>query len=1041
MNLPKFAVKNPVATIMLMLLVLIMGFVSFTNLSLDLIPNMNPPVVAVMTTYPGSAPQEIEEMVTKPIEEVVAASQGLKTMQSQSSSNVSLVIAQFDWGTDMSEVREDLSGKLERLSLGEEIEKPVLLKFDPTMMPVIQFAIANGANLSAIQDKVDNDLVPQLQNIDGVASVDVQGGFEEEIIVDLNQEQLKKYNLTQDKITQLIQGNNLTYPGGMLEDGEKKLNLRILGKVDSLENLRQLPVSIIPQADAMKIVTLDDVAEIKPAQKEVDSLIRSNGSQSLMVSIQKEGTANTAEVSQKVRDKVAQIEEENPAWDFVISSDQGEIIEKSVANVGSSLLYGALFAILVILLFLRSAGSTLIVALAIPFSVIATFVMMYFSGISLNIMSLGGLALGVGMLVDNAIVVIENIHRHLILGKTRTEAAISGAYEVAGAITSSTLTTIAVFLPVVFIGGFVGELFRELAMTVTFSLTGSLLVALTVIPALSAILMKAEKTAPPKENRIYKNIITWALNNRVTTVGLVLLVFLSSFVLIPKIGTEFMPSQDEGMFNIELKLPEGTALDKTAQSVREVEEAALDVAEVEVVTASIGNGNMFGSSSAEQNRASLTVGLSAQQERSRSTKEVMDELETTLNNLSLTKNMELNFKETNSMESMSGTPSTVEVMISGKDPDLLQEYADNLTSRMDDIKEIDEAANSLEVSRPEFQFIVDKEKAFQNGLTSFQIASFINNSLNGDVATKISSNGQEEDVRVKVAGLQNSKEAIENLTISSPSGQNIALKELGTVTEGEGPVTIVRENQQEVVTLNLSYSGTDLGTVSNKVQTEIDQMIDDLDIKEDLYSVKISGTSEMMDEAFSDLLMVMVLAIIFVYMIMASLFGSFIYPLIILVTLPLSLIGVAGGLFAAGHAFGITAFIGIIILAGIVVNNAIVFIDYTNKLITRGLAVREALIEAGLTRFRPIMMTALTTILGLMPLAVGLGEGTEIQAPMAVAVIGGLLSSTLLTLVVIPVVFSLIETFRGLRKKMRFIMDKLDEFENEEDDKQVVTAK
>lgn len=1039
MNLPRFAVKNPVATIMVMMLIIILGVVSWTNLPLDLMPDMNPPIVAVMTSYPGAGPEEVKEMVTKPIEQVVGASQGLKTMTSQSSTGVSLIIAQFDWGVDTSEIREDLASRLGRIQLAEGVDEPTLLKFDPSMMPIMQFTVADGEDIAGLQNKVENNILPQLQNIEGVASVSVSGGYNEEVLVQLDQKKMEQFHLSQEQITQLIQGNNLTYPGGMVSGEDEKLNLRIMGKVDSIESLRQLPVSLTPADGTVKVVKLVDIAQVDLAQKDMTTLARSNGQESLMVSIQKEGTANTAQVSKEVQTKMNELSSDNPDLKFSVASDQGEIIEKSVSNVGSSLLYGALFAVLVISIFLRSAGSTLIIALSIPFSVIATFVMMFFSGLSLNIMSLGGLALGVGMLVDNAIVVLENIYRHMALSKSRAEAAIKGTYEVAGAITSSTLTTIAVFLPVVFIGGMVGELFKELAMTVSFSLAASLLVALTVIPCLAVLLINPGKLKSRRESTIYKNIITWALNNRLVTLGLVVLLFLGSLVMVPRIGTEFLPAQDEGMFNIDIKLSEGSTLNQTLKVVEEVEQAAKNIPEIDILTATIGGGSGFSGYSTEENTAAINVKLTGSKERSKSTAKIMTELKQNL--ASLGKDVSLNFQETNSLAAMSGEPSAVEVRIAGQDMTEIKKYADELKKRVANVKEINEITDSLETSKPEYQFVVDKEKALANGLTSYQIASFIYDSLNGQVATKISSGGLEKDVRVKISGLQNTKESIENLTMKTPAGNTVALKNLGSVEKGQSPVTIDRENQNDVITLSMAFSDSDLGTVSGEVQAEIDKMVDDLAIDRNLNTIELSGGTEMMNDAFDDLTLAMFLAVIFVYIIMASLFGSFLYPLIILFTLPLALIGVTGGLLVSGDSFGITAFIGVIILAGIVVNNAIVFVDYAGKLIREGTAVREALIRTGLTRLRPILMTALTTILGLAPLAAGLGEGTEIQAPMAIAVIGGLFSSTVLTLIVIPVLLSIVENFRGFRKKMRFIFEKLDEFEKEDQKKQIVTAK
>ena len=1032
MNLPKLAVKRPVTTIMMMLLVLLLGVVSLTGLKMDLMPNMNPPVIAVMTTYPGAGPEEVAEMVSKPIEETVGTSQGLKTLQSRSSSNASLIIAEFEWGTDISEVREDLSTKLARVQLNDGIEKPMLVKFDPTMMPIIQFTVSNGSGLEKVQELVEEDLVPTLQNIDGVASVNVSGGFTEEIAVKLNQELMQKNKLTQEQIVQLIQGNNLAYPGGTVENEDEKLNLRVLGKVDEIEALKLLPVSV---TNEMNVVTLGDIAEIELIKKGITSIARTNSKESLLVNIQKDGLANTAEVSQNVREKLDELQRDHKNLEFTISSDQGEIIEKSVSNVSQALLFGAIFAVVIIFVFLRSPVSTLIIGIAIPFSVVATFVLMYFSGMSLNIMSLGGLALGVGMLVDNAIVVIENIYRHLSLEKTRKQAAIEGAKEVASAITSSTLTTLAVFLPIVFVGGLVGELFKELALTVTFSLVASLVVALTVVPTLAGLLLKEGKIKVQKENRFYKKVITWSLSHRVAVLGLAFLILIGSILLVPKVGTELMPTQDEGMFTIDVSLPEGATFDQTVDVVKAVENETQSQSDVDIVTTTIGNDDPFQASvlGASENKGSVTVKLVDSENRSKSTEHVMKDVENNLENQF--ENVDLTFNISNSMQAMSGMPNSIEILISGEEISKIHEYTDELSERLDKIESITDISDGIDTAKPEYQLRVNKEQAFKYGLTTYQVASYINSQLQGEVATKISDNGVETDVRVAVAEVKNSKEAIENLMIPTPMGTEIAVKDIAEVVKDNGPITVVRENQNDVVMITASFEGTDMGTVSSEVQIEVDDMVKDLDIDEDNYTVKLTGPNEMMDDAFSSLQIALILAIIFVYMIMASQFESLIHPFIIMFALPLSITGVILGLLLTDYAFGMTAFIGIIILVGIVVNNAIVFIDYTNQLRKEGMNVREALITAGVTRLRPIIMTALTTILGLLPLAIGTGEGSEIQAPMAVAVIGGLFTSTVLTLVVIPVIYSLVESMKGFRKKWKLALEKLNEVEEEIEEK------
>lgn len=1016
MKIPKFAVKNPVTTMMMMCLVLILGFVSLTGLRLELMPNINPPVLAVMTTYPGAAPEEVAEMVTKPLEEVIGTSSGLSTMQSRSSSNSSLIIAQYEWGADISEIREDLNTSLGMIRFPDGVIDPMLVKFDPTMMPIIQMAVSNGEDMAHLQEMVNDVVVPQLQSIDGVASVSVTGGFDEEIVVLLEEEALRKSNLTQAQVVQLIQGNNLTFPGGVIEEEGEKLSFRILAKVESVEELRELPISIDQSGGELAVVTLADIAEVTLAQKDVSSVARTNGKESMLISIQKEATANTVSVSNDVQERLELIKDKNSDLQFSVSNDQGEIIEQSVTNVMLALVLGGIFAVLVIFVFLRSIKSTIIVGIAIPFSVISTFVLMYFTGMSLNIMSLGGLALGVGMLVDNAIVVIENIYRHLSKGKPRKEAAISGAIEVSGAVTASMLTTLSVFLPIVFIGGMVGDLFKELALTVSFSLLASWIVALTVVPTLAGLWLKSEKIKEHKQNRFYKNVITWALDHRWVTVLITGAVLIVSLVLVPQVGSELLPSQDEGIFMVDVELPAGATKDRTLEVVTDIEKELMKLSEVDVITASVGTGDAIraAATGSGENSGSLTVKLISASERSHSTEKVMNDFEDNLQ--AINEDATVTFSESSSMEAMSGGSSQIDIMLQGHDKKQLEEYSKELRERLSNEGVFRKVTDSVQEGKPEYQFIVDKNAALKNGLTSYQVATFINQSLQGTVAANIF----DTDVRVKMDGVSNSKEAIENLTMTTQMGREVTLGEIGEVVRGDGPVTIVRENQQDSVVVSSVFEGQDMGTVSSTIQTIIDETIEDLAINTDQYEIKVAGGAEMMDEAFADLLLVVVLAIIFVYMVMASQFESFLQPLIIMFSLPLAVIGVVFGLLVTGYAFGITAFLGIIILVGIVLNNAIVYIDYANQLRDEGLSVRDALIQAGLTRLRPIIMTALTTILGLMPLAIGLGEGSELQAPMAVAVIGGLLSATVLTLVVIPVIYSLFASMSSnIGKKLK----------------------
>ncbi|WP_161568186.1 efflux RND transporter permease subunit [Anaerobacillus alkaliphilus] len=1010
MIIPKIAVKRPVTTIMMMLVVILLGIVSLTGLRVELMPNINPPVLAIMTTYPGAGPEEVAETVTKPIEEIVGTSSGLEMVQSRSASNSSLIIAQYAWGTDISEIRDDLTSSLGMVQLPANAMNPMMVKFDPTMMPIIQVAISNGEDSEHLQTMVEEVILPQLQSIKGVASVNVTGGFEEEILVTLTEEALSEHNLTQQQVVQMIQANNLTMPGGVIEEAGEKLNLRVLAKVETVEQLSLLPVSITMGEEEMTVVTLGDIANVRLAQKDVTSISKTNGSESILLSIQKEASGDTVGVSTEVQKRLDTIQSNYPELTVLVTMDQGEVIQQSVSNVLKALLFGAIFAIVVILLFLRSIKATIIVGIAIPFSIISTFVLMYFTGISLNIMSLGGLALGVGMLVDNAIVVLENIYSHLAKHKSRKEAAIKGTSEVAGAVTASMLTTLAVFLPIVFVGGMVGDLFKDLSFTVAFSLIASWAVALTVVPVFASVLLKPEKVKAKKELRFYKTILRWVLSHRLVTLLITGAVLVGSLALTPQIGTELMPVQDEGAFTINVELEEGATFEKTLAVIEEIEKELLTISEVDVFSSSVGNADamMSAVTGSGENAGSITVNLVSGGERSKETSEMIIEVEEKISDLKELAQISIN--ESNSMAAMSGARNEIEVMILGNNRTVVEEYTTELSERLMETNGITFVTDSIQEGKPEYQFTINKNEAFKYGLTAAQIGSFVNEALQGKVAATIF----DTQVRVHMADVSNSKEAIENLIMKTPAGQEVALKDIGEITRGTGPVTVVRENQQDSVIVTATFEGIDLGTASRGVQTTINEMISELNIDTGQYTIKTAGGAEMMSDAFSRMALAVLLAIALVYMVMASQFESLRQPFIIMFTLPLAVIGVILGLFVTGSSFGITAFLGIIILVGIVLNNAIVFIDYTNQLRDSGLSVNDSLVQAGSSRLRPIIMTALTTMLGLLPLAIGSGEGTEIQAPMAIAVIGGLMTSTLLTLVVIPVIYSL---FAGKKRK------------------------
>ena len=755
------------------------------------------------------------------------------------------------------------------------------------------------------------------------------------------------------------------------------------------------------------------------------------------LTIQKQSGYNTVQVAKKVKSEMAKIAKEIPVeigYEMIL--DQSDFIEFSINNVKNNAITGGIIAVMVIYLFLQNLRSTLVIGLSIPISIIATFVLVYFSNITLNMMSLGGLALGIGMLVDNSIVVLENIYSHRIKGKDPETAAIWGTNEVAMAITASTLTTVAVFLPIVFVQGMTAQLFKQLALTVTFSLLSSLFVALTIVPLLSSRLMtqidvaeifseedskkgilsllKKFKDLYVRVEQKYSNLLKWSLAHRKAVIIPLVMLFVISMALVPLIGAEFLPHSDAGSISISVKLPYGTNLDETDRFVSELVDRIKEIPEIEGIMESIGSaGGMAGLSGSDSSEASITLQLVPLNERQRSAEEVAEEIRKITMDMA---GAEIKVRAVSSMDFVGGgSLESIAIEITGDDLDELDEIAREVSEIVKATPGAREVKTSLDEGKPELVIKIDRDKATMYGLTSAQIAQTINSAISGSVATKYKVGGDEIDVVIKSdKELVDDISKVQDLLIPSATGAFLTLRDVAKVEKSTGPVSIVRQNQARQVTVTGTVVGRDIGTVNREIQ----QKLNELHLPEG-YSIKMGGEQEQMMESFSDMLLVFVLAVILVYMVMAAQFESLKHPFVIMFTVPLALIGVVLALLLTGHTINIISLIGVIMLAGIVVNNAIVLIDFINQLRESGMSRNEAIITAGPARLRPILMTTLTTVLGLVPLSLGIGEGGELGAPMAVSVIGGLTFSTLLTLIVIPVVYTIFEDWGDILARYR----------------------
>lgn len=1008
MKLSDFSIKRSVTTAMIILMVLLIGSVALSRLSLDLFPDITFPGAAIITTYEGVGSEEIENLITKQIESSVATVEGVEGITSTSSMGSSTVVVEFNWGRDMDFAVQDLREQVDlisSMSLPENADSPMIFKFDPSMIPIMNYGVsAQGLEIDELKEEVDDELIPRLERISGVAQVNMQGGLTREIIVSLKRDRLNHYNLDFDTITNIVRAENVNVSAGDVLQGDKEFLVRTVGKFSNLDEIRNINV---PVGNGQ--IKLSDVAEVRDGFADLTTLSRTNGERSLSLSIQKQTDANTVEVASAVREEIDQIRNDYPNYSFSIAMDQSEFIENSIASVSQNAVLGGLLAVIILFLFLRNIRSTIIIATAMPISIIGTFILMYFAGVNLNVISLGGLALGVGMLVDNGVVVLENIYRYRSMGEGKIEAAREGASEVGMAIAASTVTTVVVFLPIVFVEGMAGQLFKDLALTVAFSLIASLMVALTLIPMLASKILKVKPKELDKNNkegrikRIYRGALSRALKHRWVFVLLLVILLVGSFALAPQLGFEFMPSTDRGAFSVSYELPVGTALSRSNEVSTEIESALMNIEEVKTIIATVGSGSQRMSTSTSSHLGNISVDLVDLAERDRSTAEVMEEIRQSIN----IPDVDLSVEE---QQGMSGGGAPVNVKLLGDDLDILERESAKAVAAIEDIEGLREIEDSFSEGQPEYQIKVNRSIASRFGLNVSQIANTVRTAINGSTATRYEVAGDEYDIRVRLEEDQiEQMSQVPELNIQTAAGQMIPLSRIASLEITEGPVEILRKDQERHSEITADIHGVDLATVMDQIQSRLSEVE-----LPDGYRFSYEGEFADMQESFSSLGMAFGLAIILIYMVMASQFESLVHPFTIMFTIPLAVIGVIFGMYLTNSIVSVASILGLITLAGIVVNNAIVMVDYINQLRRKGTEKIEAIITAGTVRLRPIMMTALTTILGLLPIAMGIGEGSESTQPMGIVIVSGLTFATFLTLFVIPIFYSLVTDLRAV---------------------------
>jgi HAE1 family hydrophobic/amphiphilic exporter-1 len=1024
MRITETVVKRPVAAFMAVLVILILGFVSLSKMQVDLLPDIQLPTAVVVTTYPGASSEEIETMITKPIEKEIAGVENIKSISSSSEANVSMITVSFNWGTDLDTAVTDVREKVDMVKkrLPDDADEPLVIKFDPSMMPVLIYGMT-GDRDPLLMKQIGEDMIEKkLERVAGVSSVQVVGGVERQIRVLLSPQKMNGYGISIGQVMQVLAANNLNLPGGTVDYGSRELIVRTTGEFESVDEIKELAVANRQGA----IIKLSDIAEVKDATEDIKTHSRINDYEGLRILIQKSSDANTVAVANGVKKELEAIKKELPKGiELYQILDQSDFINRSIKNVTSSAIQGGLLAVIVLYLFLHNFRSTVVIAFSIPISIIATFVVMYFSGITLNLISLGGLALGIGMLVDNSIVVLENIYHHRELGLNGMEAASVGANEVTLAIAASTLTTVAVFLPIVFVKGLAGILFKEMSLTITFSLLSSLIVAITIVPLLSSRLIKVTSAEEKKQgflarifdgmDRFYNSVdekygklLAWALGHRKIVILAIVALLVISVAAVPLVGTEFFPETDEGRISISVEYPLGTKVEKTDELVKSIERIVASIPEVQMYSSQVGTDTKksFLGTAGSGEIASIDVRLVPVSERKRSTKDVVEEIRQKIGEVPGAK-IEINSATMMSTISSatSGSSKPVQVAIKGDDFATLENLAEKIKAIVKKVPGTRDVETSVDEGRPEVQIKVDKDRASYYGLDASQVAQTVRIAINGVEATKYRVAGTEVEVNVQLDELsRKTLEDLEGMTLMSPTGVNVPLRNIARFTITEGPNVISREDQERVVYVTADIYRRSLGEVTNDIRSAISSV----NLPEG-YSISFEGQNKEMTESFADLFQALLLAVFLVYAVMAAQFESFLHPFTIMFAIPFCTTGVVFGLLISRRAFSLPAYIGIIMLAGIAVNNAIVLVDYINQLRAKGKTVREAIVEAGPRRLRPIMMTTLTTVLGLLPLALGIGEGSEIQAPLAVTVMGGLTVSTLLTLVVVPVLYSIFE--------------------------------
>lgn len=1057
MNIARWSVNKPVAVTMRIAALVLLGAICVTKLPIDLLPKVTIPTVAVVTQWPNVAPEEMETQITRPVEQAVSSAPNINNVSSVTVEGVSTVRVQFNWGTDIGQGAIDVLQLVQRARQAfpndPTLNTPIVYKYDPSTLPILIFGVSGVDDPVKLRTVLDNEITPLIESANGVASAIVTGGQQRAIIVDVDPEKLRAFHLALADISKRITQENLNLPAGIAKQGGTEYTIRSMGYFSSPLEASALPVGSFNG----QLVSLGQVAQVRDSHLETRLFTRLNGKPAVGIIITKQSEANTVETAKNVKAKIDQVKKLYPELKFGLAYDQSEFISHSIDDVRSSAMIGGALAIIILLLFLRNFRSTFVVALSIPISIISTFALLYMCHFTINTISLSGLALATGLIVDDAVVVLENIFRHIERDKQKVvEACVTGTQEISGAVVASTLTIMVVFLPLFLIQGQAGQTFTQFALVVIFSIAISLLDAVTVVPMLASRLIKQEEvedeaavergevTQTRKRgwisrvflwfghkftelDRAYHRGLIWAIRHRWLVLGGAVLVTAVSLLLVPQIGTETMPATDSGDFQVIVKLPVGTALEQTNRTMQTAEALVMQNPNVATCFAAAGTTlSLRGSTTAlAPYQGSMTVKL--KDERNATTTQVIRQLQKQLgSSIPGARVLITPFDLVTFI--LTGGPQNIEADIFGPDLATTSRLAHEAMDKIRQVSGIESVDLSVQDATPELQWKVDRQKALQLGVNFSDIATALNTATNGQLSSYYQEGGFQYPIYVQLP--ENTRKTIPDLlnlpighassgssagaasdsrTATTSASHDVQLRQVASPITTFGPNEIDRLDRQRFI----AVTGRAVGRSESDVLADVAKVMSEMHMPQGNHW-EFGINQKRRNQEFSGLGLAIFMAIALIYMLLASQFESFIHPLTVLTSVPLSAVGVILALFLTGRAFGLTAFIGLLMLIGIVVKNGILLVDYTTQLRARGMPRDEALLTASPTRLRPILMTASAAILGMMPLALALGKGSETQAPLATAVIGGLFTSTILTLFIVPIVYTMFDDLQQL---------------------------